>query len=169
MLKPKIHANNVPVRLEAALARAGAIARLIFVFALLAAGIAAAADSADPKRYLDDIKALSAPSMEGRGAGTQGIARAMHLIEQRYRSLGLQPAGRNSYLQPFTVITGAQLKEGNRLEVQNGAVKKELKLNQDFVPFSFSSSGEISGPVVFRRIWRVPRRNSTTTTMRTSM
>ena len=87
--------------------------------------------------------------MEGRGAGTQGILRAMHLIEQRYRSLGLQPAGTNRYLQPFTVITGAQLKEGNRLEVQNGAAKKDLKLNQDFVPFSFSSSAEVSGPVVF--------------------
>jgi hypothetical protein len=123
--------------------------RLIFALALLAAGIAAAADSADPKRYLEDIKALSAPSMEGRGAGTKGIALAMHLIEDRYRSLGLQPAGSDSYLQPFTVITGAQLKAGNRLEVQNGSAKKELKLNQDFVPFSFSSSAEVSGPIVF--------------------
>jgi aminopeptidase YwaD len=123
--------------------------QLIFAFALLATGIAAAADSADPTRYLQDIKALSSPSMEGRGAGTQGILRAMHLIEDRYRSLGLQPAGTNSYLQPFTVITGAQLKDGNRLEVQNGAARKDLKLNQDFVPYSFSSSAEVSGHVVF--------------------
>jgi aminopeptidase YwaD len=125
------------------------IGKLIFVFAIFAASIAAAAGTADPNRYLEDIKALSAPSMEGRGAGTQGIVRAMNLIEQRYRSLGLQPAGTKSYLQPFTVITGARLKEGNRLEVQNGAQKKELKLNQDFVPFSFSSSAEASGAVVF--------------------
>jgi Zn-dependent M28 family amino/carboxypeptidase len=123
--------------------------QLIFAFVLLAAGIATAADSADPKRYLEDVKALSSPTMEGRGAGTKGITKAMQLIEDRYRSLGLQPAGSNSYLQPFTVITGAQLKEGNRLEVQTGAAKKELKLNQDFVPFSFSSSAEVSGPVVF--------------------
>ena len=125
------------------------IGKFIFVFAIFAASIAAAAGTADPNRYLEDIKALSAPSMEGRGAGTQGIVRAMNLIEQRYRSLGLQPAGSKSYLQPFTVITGARLKEGNRLEVQNGAQKKELKLNQDFVPFSFSSSAEASGAVVF--------------------
>jgi hypothetical protein len=124
-------------------------AQLVFALALLAAGIAAAAGSADPKRYLEDVKALSAPVMEGRGAGTQGILRAMHLIEDRYRSLGLQPAGTNSYLQPFTVITGAQLKGGNRLEVQNGAARKDLRLNHDFVPYSFSSSAEVSGPVVF--------------------
>jgi hypothetical protein len=28
-------------------------------------------------------------------------------------------------------------------------VKNELRLNEDFVPFSFSSSGEVSAPVVF--------------------
>ena len=87
--------------------------------------------------------------MEGRGAGTKGIARAADLIEQHYRSLGLQPAGTKSYFQPFTVITGAKLKEGNRLEVQDAKSKRELKLNQDFVPFSFSSSDEVAGPVVF--------------------
>jgi hypothetical protein len=121
----------------------------LLTLVLLAAGVAAAADSADPKRYLDDIKALTTPAMEGRGDGTPGLTRAATLIEQRFRTLGLQPAGKNSYRQPFTVITGAKLKENNRLEVLNGAAKKELKLNQDFVPFSFSSSGEISGPVVF--------------------
>ncbi len=121
----------------------------LLVLALLAASITAAADSADPKRYLDDIKALTTPAMEGRGDGTPGLTLAATLIEQRFRSLGLQPAGKNSYLQPFTVITGAKLKENNRLEVLNGAAKKDLKLNQDFVPFSFSSSGEISGPIVF--------------------
>src|ERR1700686_1248687 len=121
----------------------------LLTLALLAASAAAAADSADPKRYLDDIKALTTPAMEGRGDGTPGLTLAATLIEQRFRALGLQPAGKNFYLQPFTVITGAKLKENNRLEILNGAAKKELKLNQDFVPFSFSSSGEISGAVVF--------------------
>src|SRR6202140_645357 len=121
----------------------------LLTLALLAASAAAAADSADPKRYLDDIKALTTPAMEGRGDGTPGLTLAATLIEQRFRALGLQPAGKNFYLQPFTVITGARLREGNRLEIQKGASKRELKLNQDFVPFSFSSSAEVSGAVVF--------------------
>ncbi len=83
------------------------------------------------------------------GDGDPGLTLAATLIEGRFRSLGLQPAGKNAYLQPFTVITGAKLKENNRLEILNGGAKKDLKLNQDFVPFSFSSSGEISGPMVF--------------------
>src|SRR5579864_7108484 len=124
-------------------------AALTVVLALLAARVAADADSADPKRYLDDVKSLSSPAMEGRGAGTKGIERAANLIEQRYRSLVLQPAGAKSFFQPFTVITGAKLKEGNRLEVEDGKSKQGLKLNQDFVPFSFSASGEVAGPIVF--------------------
>jgi hypothetical protein len=105
--------------------------------------------TADPSRYLDDIKSLTAPSMEGRGDDTKGLARAAHLLEKRYHELGLKPAGTNSYFQPFTVITGAKLQADNRFSVQEGDQKQGLKLNQDFVPFSFSSSGSVSAPVVF--------------------
>src|SRR5580700_1602443 len=124
-------------------------AGLALVLAFIAVPIAADSNSADPKRYLEDVKSLASPEMEGRGAGTKGIERAADLIEQRYRSLGLQPAGAKSFFKPFTVITGAKLKEGNRLEVEDGKSKQGLKLNQDFVPFSFSASGEVAGPLVF--------------------
>src|SRR5579863_6583229 len=124
-------------------------AGLALTLAFIAIRVAADGNSADPQRYLNDVKSLSAPAMEGRGAGTKGIDLAAHLIEQRYRTLGLQPAGVKSYFQPFTVITGAKLKDGNRLEVQDGKSKQGLKLDQDFVPFSFSASGEVAGPVAF--------------------
>src|SRR5579872_3807064 len=116
---------------------------------LIAAASAAIPGSADPQRYLTDVKTLSAPNMEGRGAGTKGLARAARLLEARYKNLGLKPAGTNGYLQPFTVVTGAELKGDNHVTVQISDSKKELKVNQDFVPFSFSSSGTVSGPVVF--------------------
>jgi len=128
--------------------------KLAILFALLAfAYVSLAAPpvipSADPHRFLDDIKALTTPAMEGRGAGSKGLTRAEHLIEKRYKSLGLEPAGTNSYLQPFTVITGAQLKGKNSFAVLTGAEKRELKVKQDFVPFSFSASGSAHGPLVF--------------------
>ncbi|HEV7967527.1 MAG TPA: M28 family peptidase [Candidatus Acidoferrales bacterium] len=122
---------------------------MALVLAFISVRVSADSDSADPKRYLNDVKALSVPAMEGRGAGTKGIERAASLIEERYRSLGIQPAGVKSYFQPFTVITGAKLKDGNRLEVESGKSKQGLKLDQDFVPFSFSASGEVTGPVAF--------------------
>ena len=130
-----------------------AILIILLITTFLASAAPPAIPGADPQRYLDDIKALTTPAMEGRGAGTKGIARAEHLIERRYKTLGLEPAGTHSYLQPFTVITGAQLKGKNSLAVMTGAEnhepKSELKVKQDFVPFSFSASGTARAPLVF--------------------
>lgn len=131
------------------LVRSLAILSVVFSVWLAAANTPPNIQIADPHRYLDDIKALTTPQMEGRGAGTKGIIRAQHLIEKRYKSLGLEPAGTNGYLQPFSVITGAQLKGKNELVVTNGGQKHELKSKQDFVPFSFSSSGTVHAPLVF--------------------
>lgn len=111
--------------------------------------VLARTSESEPQRYLDDVKALTTPAMEGRGDGTKGLIRAEKLIAHRYQQLGLQPAGVHGYLQPFVVTTGAQLKGNNHLKVQTSAGKSDLKLNQDFVPFSFSSSGEAAGQLVF--------------------
>jgi hypothetical protein len=123
------------------------------VLLLIAAAVFLAASTpvqqADPSRYLNDVKSLASPEMEGRGAGTQGLTRAEHLIEKRYKELDLQPAGVNGYAQPFTVVTGARLKSDNRFLVKSGGSRHNLKINQDFVPFSFSASGELTAPLVF--------------------
>src|SRR6202166_3436480 len=123
------------------------------VLLVLAAAVFLAASTpvqqADPSRYLNDVKSLASPEMEGRGAGTKGLTRAEHLIEKRYKELDLQPAGVNGYLQPFTVVTGARLKSDNRFLVDSGGSRHNLKINQDFVPFSFSASGEVTAPLVF--------------------
>lgn len=116
---------------------------------LLTAAASTPTGQADPARYLDDIKSLTTPDMEGRGDGTKGLTRAEHLIEKRYKELGLVPAGAQGYEQPFSVITGARLKSDNHLKVETADVRKDLRITQDFVPFSFSSSGQITGPIVF--------------------
>lgn len=124
--------------------------------ALLAAALVggAAAQSLDvppanSTRYLDTIKALTAPSMEGRGDDTPGIALAADLLERRYKALGLEPAGTQGYLQPFSVVTGAKLAGNNQIREQIGGNQHELTLNEDFVPFSFSATGQVDAPVVF--------------------
>ena len=104
---------------------------------------------ADPQRYLSDVKTLTQPKMEGRGDGTKGLTRAEHVLLDRYKSLGLQPAGSKGYLQPFVVTTGAKLKGKNHLIVEVDGTKRELKLNEDYVPLSFSSSATASSGLVF--------------------
>jgi len=122
---------------------------LALIATLLALQAFADAPAANPQRYLNDVKILAAPDMEGRGAGTKGIDRAAHYIEQQFKALGLEPAGNHSFEQPFTVTTGAKLKGKNDLIVHVGSVEKKLKLGKDYVPLSFSSVGSVSGPVVF--------------------
>jgi Peptidase family M28/PDZ domain/PA domain len=104
---------------------------------------------ASPQRYIADIKTLTTPKMEGRGDGTKGLVRAEHVIADRYKNLGLLPAGNHGFLQAFVVTTGAQLKGNNHLNIQNGDAKSDLKMNQDYVPFSYSDSGSATSSLVF--------------------
>src|SRR5271169_2489432 len=88
-------------------------AALFFLAGVLSFGTPSAIGPADAQRYLSDIKTLTQDKMEGRGDGTKGLIRAEHFLEARYKSLGLEPAGANGYLQPFIVTTGAKLKGKN--------------------------------------------------------
>jgi Peptidase family M28/PDZ domain/PA domain len=104
---------------------------------------------ASPQRYIADVKTLTTPKMEGRGDGTKGLVRAEHVIADRYKNLGLLPAGSHGFLQPFVVSTGAQLKGNNHLTIQNADANSDLKMNQDYVPFSYSDSGSATCPLIF--------------------
>ena len=98
----------------------------IVALALLAASTTP--PQADPTRYLADVKALASTEMEGRCDGSKGLTRAEHLIEKRYKELHLDPAGVNGYSQPFSVITGARLKNDNRCSVLEHGARKDLKV-----------------------------------------
>jgi len=92
------------------------------------------------EEFLRHVTELSADSMEGRGLGTAGLARAASWIEARLESIGLQPAFKRSYRQPFQIKTGVALREGNRL---SGVAES------DWTPLGFSSPGSFSGELVF--------------------
>ncbi len=124
-------------------------AGVLFLAAALSMAAPTAIGLADAQRFLGDIKTLTQDKMEGRGDGARGLIRAEHFLESRYKSLGLEAAGTQGFLQPFKVTTGAKLKGKNHLNVQSAENKTELKLNQDFVPFSFSGSGAVAAPLVF--------------------
>src|SRR5712691_3031869 len=126
----------------------------ILALSLIAADTPTTVGTADEQRFLTDVKSLTAPTMEGRGDGAKGLTRAAHLIEQRYKSLGLQPTGKNGFFQPFDVITGAQLRPGNELAkyvqgVDSLHARENFKLNEEFVPLSFSANGSVSSSAVF--------------------
>lgn len=104
---------------------------------------------ADAERYIREVKTLSAPNMEGRGDGSKGLTRARDILVKRYASLGLEPKGSEGFLQPFDIITGAELTAGNRFDVEAGGLKQTLKLREDYVPFAFSAAGKSQAGLVF--------------------
>jgi hypothetical protein len=118
----------------------------IFCIALPVFGAAAAVD---PNRYLEDIKYLASPELRGRATGSAELEKAAHFIASQFHSFGLKPIDGRSYFQAFRVTTNARLGTGNRFEYTADGKSTELKFQDAFIPFNFSSRGKLSGELVF--------------------
>jgi aminopeptidase YwaD len=97
-------------------------------------------------RYFEHVKFLSSDEMKGRGDGSPELDKAADYIASQFRTLGLRPMGDdNTYFQKFQLTTGAALGPNNELQL-NG---DKLKINDDFVPITFSDTARFDGPLVF--------------------
>ena len=97
--------------------------------------------------YLADVRWLADPAREGRQAGTAGAEEAADYLAQRFAEAGAQPGAEDhSFFQTFEIATGVTLGEDNQLQAVG---ERALKLNRDYLPASFSSSGPLTGEVVF--------------------
>jgi Zn-dependent M28 family amino/carboxypeptidase len=67
----------------------------------------APAATADGAALLATITALTAPGMDGRGAGTDGARKAQAWIESRLSTLGVAPATPGGFAVPFQFTTKA--------------------------------------------------------------
>ena len=122
------------------------LARLLLL--ILAAGsLAVAATVLRPDRWLNDVKYLSSDELKGRGDGTPELDKAADYIEEQFRKAGLQPLP-GGFFQPFVAATGADLGKDNQL-IALTPKSQSYRLRRDFVPLSFSASGEKSGGVAF--------------------
>src|SRR5262249_29125453 len=97
-------------------------------------------------RYFEHVKFLSSDEMKGRGDGSPELDKAADYIASQFRTLGLRPMGEeNTYFQNFELTTGAQLGPGNELQISGN----KLRINEDFVPITFSNTARFEGPLVF--------------------
>ena len=91
--------------------------------------------------------ALSSPAFEGRGTGQPGADRAAQYLADRFRKLGLKPAGENgTYLQAIKFKSARVLAETS-VKVGDAV----LKHGQDYVilPPYTADQLDVSGGVVF--------------------
>jgi hypothetical protein len=110
----------------------------------------AATATVDPKLYLDDIKFLASPELRGRVTGSAELEKAAAFIERDYRQFGIKPVpGSAGYLQPLQVTTDAALGKANHFKFSENGRSTTLHFPNDFVPFNFSQTGKLTGPVVF--------------------
>jgi hypothetical protein len=119
------------------------------------AALAFAPAQIDPKAYLAHIRYLASPELKGRATGSPELEKAASYIAGQFKSFGLKPASglksgdAKNYELPFTVTINAHLGPDNHLNVEDAGAKTEFNASRDFIPFSFSSSGKLSGAVVF--------------------
>jgi len=113
--------------------------------AVPAASAAAASASDSPAdRIAADIRWLADPEREGRGIGSAGLEASGAYIEQRWKALGLEPAGDGGgFRQPFTVRTGMTVAPATAVKLAGVALARDA-----FQPTGFSAPGKASGPLV---------------------
>jgi hypothetical protein len=136
------------------------IGRLLIPFtaALL---IAAAREAQSPgpesiaeSRYMEHVKFLASDDLAGRGNGTPGLERAAQYIADQLRAAGVQPAVNGSWFQPFQIVTGLEVREGNKLTIAGEKGPTSFQLGRTYLPLSVvteasAAPAEASLPLVF--------------------
>ncbi|HTQ80211.1 MAG TPA: M20/M25/M40 family metallo-hydrolase, partial [Thermoanaerobaculia bacterium] len=101
-------------------------------------------ETASAGRFLDDVTWLADDAREGRGVGTPGLSAAQSFLADRFKALGLEPAGDDgTYFQRFEVPVAVTVDPQTRIELDGKALDRAA-----FQPAGFSASGEVAGAVV---------------------
>ena len=114
-------------------------------------------------QFADEIKGsiqqhvefLADDALEGRMTGSKGSKLAADYIAEHFSRLNLQPADEeNGYFQTFEFRAGSKvIPDENHFhltrKIEGSEEQLEFKVEQDFLPFSFSSNGVVEGEVVF--------------------
>ena len=123
---------------------------LLALSCLTAPALSADLAPVQPDDYIQHVRFLSSPELKGRGAGTPELDLAADYVAVQFKTFGLQPGGEDgSFFQPFSVTTGARMGENNLFSLTEDGEQRGLEPESDYIPLNFSSSGDVSGQVVF--------------------
>jgi hypothetical protein len=102
------------------------------------------------QEFLEPIKYLASDQLQGRGDGTPELDQAAHYLADDFREFGLKPAGDDgTFLQHFTLVVGAKLGTGNSVTFKSSTRSETMKLQEYYVPISFSSNATVNARLVF--------------------
>ena len=96
------------------------------------------------------VEVLASERMEGRLTGGRGVRAASNYVADRFREIGLTPAGSENFFHSFEYPAGVTLLNGNGLAFDFAGVSYLAKLGSDWRPLAFSHPGKAkASPVVF--------------------
>ncbi|MEO7257970.1 MAG: M28 family metallopeptidase [Luteimonas sp.] len=104
------------------------------------------------QRIEADVRQLADDRMEGREAGTRGYALASAYVAERYRQIGLQPAGDDgSWFQSVPLLKATRQAQGARLAVLRDGKTIQLRFREQFLPALNYNAAEhaLEAPAVF--------------------
>lgn len=106
-------------------------------------------------RIQEHVEFLAADSLEGRMSGSKGSKLAADYIVQNFSQLNIHPAGEeDGFFQTFEFNAGSKvILEENKFyltrKIEGTEEHLEYKVEEDFLPFSFSNNGIVEGEVAF--------------------
>jgi len=87
------------------------------------------------------IQYLADDKLEGRRTGTKGEQLALAYIVDQYQKIGLQPKGKEGYVQTFEINEGKKFTTETYLQV-NG---HDIEQNTEYFPLSYSAQKSVKG------------------------
>lgn len=100
--------------------------------------------AADARQY---VAYLCRDELEGRLTGSDGEKLATQYVADRFKKLGLLPAGDDgTYFQAFEFTSGVAVGEKNALTLRDvdAGSTAEFKINEDWRPLAFSQTGDVA-------------------------
>jgi len=113
---------------------------------------AAAAHEGGDRRIAADVAFLADDLLEGRAAGTRGYDLASLYVANRFRAIGLEPAGDDgSYFQRVPLLEGRRQQQGAAFTVQREGGDLAFAFETDFLPgINYNAaSHSVTAPLVF--------------------
>ena len=128
--------------------------KIFLLLIVLSSGIIA---QNNPEITADEIKQhityLASDELEGRMTGTDALYKAADYLKIEFESYGLEPLFDGSYFQDFPFMEKLEIGKNNTIDIEFRGVNSprghSFKLNEEFVPLSFTDNISIECPLVF--------------------
>ena len=98
------------------------------------------------QRLRNHISYLASDALQGRESGSTGEQKAIDYLVKEFTAIGLSPAGSKGYTQSFQFTQGVAW-DASKNKFSVGT--KTYALHVDFIPLPYSSSGKVSGQLVY--------------------